>query len=96
MSETIEKHLPQKGECWLPYDGYCCCQCRWLAEDYSHPMTDGKKCTEQRGFVCLSPEFEEDGVFHVSSGWPEHSSSCEMFTRRETPRKTNNREDNEQ
>ena len=49
-----------------------CSNCRYLIPDYSHPCTDGKKCTEQRGWICMPPELE--GAF---SGWnPE--GRCEM------------------
>lgn len=54
----------------------CCCSCVSLVEDYSHPITDGKNVTNLRGYVCTS-----DGL-HYSSGWPEHSKGCEMYTPR--------------
>lgn len=69
------------------YEGRCCCNCRWHAEDHSHPNTDGGSCVSLRGFVCLAPEFSrtieapmlmlrvEKRV--VYSGWPEHGL-CEM------------------
>lgn len=52
---------------------WCCHNCRWLAVDYSHPITDGGRCVDRRGFVCLDPE--GDGVH---SGWTEHGM-CEQW-----------------
>lgn len=63
------------------FGGRCCCNCRWLAEDHSHPNTDGMSIMLQRGFVCMAPEFvvERNGkaVAQVFSGWSEHGI-CEM------------------
>lgn len=55
------------------WHGECCCTCRYRLNDYSHPHTDGKRVTHQRGYVCANPEM--GGVF---SGWPEHGT-CEMW-----------------
>lgn len=59
--------------------GICCCNCRWLAMDFSHPDTDGGSPGNQRGWVCLAPEFSsEDGRSHVFSQWSLHGA-CEMW-----------------
>lgn len=63
---NCEKDIPGVG---------CCCVCIHHHPDYSHPLTDGKRMSEQRGWVCYPPEFE-GAVF---SGWSEHGI-CEMFT----------------
>lgn len=52
----------------------CCCRCRHHLRDMSHPLTDGGRVTEQRGWICRPPEGL--GPF---SGWPEHGYGCEMF-----------------
>jgi len=65
--------------CRLP-EGDCCCQCELRIGDYSHPMTDGKRCTEKKGYICLGLAYE--GYGH--SGWWEHGPICEEFrTKRE-------------
>lgn len=67
-------------------DGSCCCNCRWHARDYRHCSHDRKPgeprvgciCGEQKGWVCLAPEFvAEDGTARVHSNWSEHGL-CEM------------------
>ena len=59
----------------------CCCTCKYLAIDCSHPDTDGESIVKQRGWVCLAPEFAEERegrVFTtVFSGWTKHGM-CEM------------------
>ena len=55
-------------------NGECCCNCNWHIKDLSHPGTNGKSVSEQRGWICASPEF--DGMF---SGWGEHGL-CELWT----------------
>jgi hypothetical protein len=60
-------------------DSPCCCTCESHVPDISHPMTDGGRVIEQRGWVCLAPEF--DGVL---SGWPAHGL-CEMWSKRPRP-----------
>jgi len=52
--------------------GKCCCTCANHFKDYSHPGTDGKKASEQRGWICCP----EPG--HAYSGWTEHGM-CEMY-----------------
>lgn len=60
--------------------GGCCCTCRWLAEDFSHPDTDGGQISTRIGFICMAPEFvdETTGRGHFFSGWDEHGF-CEMY-----------------
>lgn len=69
-----------KTKCGLDDNEACCCVCRFHVPDHSHPSTDGGKFANQRGWVCLAPEFP-----HVHSGWPEHGM-CEMFVHEDTPR----------
>ncbi len=66
----IEPNPVTIAEC---VEQFCCHNCRYHAPDMSHPCTDGIRMSEQRGWVCLAPEF--DVVF---SGWPEHGI-CEMW-----------------
>ena len=54
----------------------CCCHCQYQLLDCSHPHTDGKSCTEKRGFACAPP-----GANCIYSGWSEHGE-CEMFDER--------------
>jgi hypothetical protein len=60
------------------HNGQCCCNCRYLIRDFSHPCTDGGRISEQRGWICFPPEFE--GV--MFSGWNAHGL-CEMHGFRE-------------
>lgn len=64
--------------CSLAEYNACCCTCRRHIPDYSHPITDGKRISEQRGWVCMPLEFcAEEGPI-VFSGWPKHGL-CEMY-----------------
>jgi len=58
------------------YNG-CCCQCKWHIADYSHPNTDGKGASQQRGWVCIGFVMME-GEPVAYSEWPEHGM-CELF-----------------
>lgn len=58
-------------------DGMCCCNCRFLIPDHSHPTTDGGNMTQQRGFVCAGFLFTEPEKI-VFSGWSKHGL-CEMW-----------------
>jgi len=53
----------------------CCCKCQHLLKDTSHPTTDGKPISHQRGWICAG--FAYEGLAH--SGWTEHSCGCEMY-----------------
>lgn len=69
----------------LGWGGRCCCNCANLLEDYSHPCTDGGRITQQRGWVCLAPEFSVEnptGRGVAFSGWREHGL-CEQHDFRE-------------
>jgi len=63
----------------------CCCNCRWRARDHRHCNHDRKPgedpciCGEQRGWICMAPEFfdEAAGESVMHSNWPEHGL-CEM------------------
>lgn len=57
--------------------GTCCCNCRNRIDDYSHELTDGRPCTEPRGWVCVGMVGMDDGGAH--SGWSEHGM-CELWT----------------
>jgi len=59
--------------CFKNDEGACCCNCKWHIRDYSHPDTNGKPISIQRGWICFAPEFD-DCVF---SEWSEHGL-CEM------------------
>lgn len=61
--------------------GDCCCNCKYLVADYSHPWTDGQPVTEQRGWICIG--LLDEGMAH--SGWGEHGM-CELHDRREEQR----------
>lgn len=63
-----DKNAPGHGE-------QCCCNCRSLKIDHSHPLTDGKPCSNLRGFICTA-----DGD-QCYSGWRPHGL-CEMWTPR--------------
>ena len=54
------------------WKGRCCCNCKYHLVDWSHPWTDGKGITKQRGWICAPPELE--GAF---SGWDKHGL-CEF------------------
>lgn len=78
----------------------CCCNCRHLAEDHSHPCTDGRPINERAGFACLAPEFVEPRstkfglrthVRIVFSKWSEHGI-CEMHEERITDRERASRQ----
>lgn len=77
-----QHHVAPEGaqrQCWKVDDEpWCCCNCRHLAVDLSHPLTDGGRLTEQRGWVCLAPDFDHDGRKAVISGHAEHGM-CEMW-----------------
>jgi len=70
----------EQEECQLkePPFRQCCCNCKHHIPDYSHPETDGKSVSNQRGWICLFGG-DKDGAF---SGWPEHSVGCELYNRR--------------
>jgi hypothetical protein len=69
------------------HDGACCCTCTWLAVDGHHPCTDGGSILDQKGWVCLAPEFDTRGYKLVFSGWSRHGL-CEMWDKRKpAPRK---------
>lgn len=72
LGATDELSLPVG--CW---GGQCCCSCQFHVPDLSHPCTDGKMITAQRGWICFLPELEDAGI----SGWPEHGA-CECYQRR--------------
>ncbi len=57
--------------------GGCCCQCKYLMIDASHPMTDGGNVLTQRGWACAGFVFCEATPV-VYSGWSEHGM-CELF-----------------
>lgn len=59
--------------------GRCCCTCKHHIEDYSHPTTDGKSCTDERGWICLAPDPDSESGYHAFSGWPEHGVGCEYY-----------------
>jgi hypothetical protein len=65
----------REDKCMTDKMGECCCTCRYHVPDCHHPDTTGKSMSEQRGWVCLAPEF--DCVF---SGWGEHGA-CEMYAK---------------
>ena len=72
----------RESKCMKKSEGICCCECRWLALDLSHPEIDGKPLSNVKGRVCLAPEFyTSEGVPEVISGWWEHGL-CEMFDQR--------------
>lgn len=66
------------GKCAIGYpgsdSGRCCCNCIHHFKDMSHPCTDGGRCTDQKGWICVPPEF---GPRRAFSGWREHGM-CEM------------------
>jgi len=64
-----------KSECQLERWNSCCCTCEWQYVDRSHPGTDGKSCTNTRGYICAEPSMG----YH--SGWYEHSM-CECWNKR--------------
>jgi hypothetical protein len=61
-------------------DKQCCCNCKHLAKDLSHPLTDGNPLSHVRGLVCLAPEFYDPSSMRkeVISGWGEHGL-CETW-----------------
>lgn len=61
-----KERKPATKACRFDEHGACCCTCRYRLDDYSHPLTDGRPCTEQRGYICNNPEL---GAY---SGWSEH------------------------
>ncbi len=63
----------------MKHETDCCCNCKYLVPDYSHPCTDGKRVTEQRGWICIG--LLDEGMAH--SDWLEHGL-CELHDRRET------------
>jgi hypothetical protein len=57
----------------------CCCQCKFhIPDHYRHSDRLHKKglCYKQKGWIC-DPQHEGIGA---TSGWPEHSVGCELFT----------------
>lgn len=73
MVGTAKSHPCMKGDKDSPLSGGCCCTCVHHHEDHSHPVTNGRSCTEVRGWICASPE---DGW---ASGWGEHGGcACHM------------------
>ncbi len=67
-----------EDKCWVKTElKGCCCQCKWHIADYSHPYTDGKGASRQRGWVCIG--FLMTGNERVVySEWHKHGM-CEMF-----------------
>jgi hypothetical protein len=58
----------------------CCCNCKHLAMALSHPMTDGKSLSHNRGYVCLAPEVFDPKTMRkeVITDVGEHGM-CEMW-----------------
>lgn len=67
---NVECRLSSQG-------GQCCCTCAHHLKDFSHPETDGKPITNQRGWICANPE-----VGGLRSGWGEHGL-CECHRERD-------------
>ena len=60
-----------------------CKTCIWLANDYSHPCTDGKPMRPRRRYICAAPEFfQKNGIKIMFSGWST-TGGCEMYESRE-------------
>jgi len=66
-----EEETPCQKERW----NSCCCSCEWQYVDRSHPGTDGKSCTNTRGYICAEPNLG----YH--SEWFEHGM-CECWNQR--------------
>jgi hypothetical protein len=65
------------NQCTLLEHRQCCCACKNLKEDRSHPCTDGRTVSDVRGYIC-NPE---EGVYF--SGWDLHSYGCELFQKKD-------------
>lgn len=58
----------------------CCCKCMWHVPVFSHPKTDGKSITNQKGWACIGFPDDEKEIY-CFSGWKKHSCGCELFQR---------------
>lgn len=69
--------------CWMNREDsplrirQCCCKCKFLIPDYSHPWVDGKPISHRKGWICVVELDRRGGM----SGWKHHDLGCEMFTR---------------
>lgn len=75
--------VQEPAECVLkthPEWNSCCCVCRNLIIDGSHPDTDGGHIMQQRGWICIGFAYQEAEALGFS-GWTAHGM-CELFDRR--------------
>lgn len=63
--------------CQIPEHNQCCCVCKFHLPDQSHPLVDGGKISQRKGWICFPPEF--NGL--AFSGWSMHGL-CEQFMRK--------------